>query len=287
MTWLNRMDLSAGPASALEVLLLAALIYYFMIFFRGTRGAAALTGFVFTLVVLMILTRLFHLDTLNWLIRKFSYYVPIAFLVLFQSEIRHALTELGKQHVFRPVGDDRVVIDNLIKTVLMLAERKIGALIGVERQVGLRTLVTSGTVLDSRLTPELLASIFFPHTPLHDGGVIIRDGRIMEAGCVFPISQQEAQGKKMGTRHRAALGLTEESDAVALVVSEETGTISVALGGNLARGLDEERLRRVLNRLLLRSNRPLGRLLRVKEQLDFTPDPDDDDAPAGRTHDAT
>ena len=137
----------------------------------------------------------------------------------------------------------------------MLAERKIGALIAMEKEVGTRAIQETGTILDSLVTSELLTSIFYPHTPLHDGGVIIHQDRIVAAGCLFPLSQREELSKSLGTRHRAAIGLTEESDAIVIVVSEETGVLSVAYKGKLKRGLDEERLRRILVSVLLRGQR--------------------------------
>jgi diadenylate cyclase len=136
----------------------------------------------------------------------------------------------------------------------------------------MRVIVESGTRIDSLVTPELLAGIFFPRTPLHDGGVVIRQNRLVAAGCLFPLSQQEELSKKLGTRHRAAVGLTEETDALVVVVSEETGTISVAYRGRLSRGMDTERLRRVLSSVLHRRGKTRDRLSRMREQLDLTPE---------------
>ena len=159
-----------------------------------------------------------------------------------------------------------------MQAVNLLAERKIGALIAVEREIG--TLVTqeTGTRIDSLVTPELLASIFYPHTPLHDGGLIIKEDRIVAAGCLFPLSQRQELNKALGTRHRAAIGMTEETDSIVVVVSEETGTISVAYKGRLSRGLDEERLRRVLSAVLLKNPKAKNRWMRAREQMDLTPE---------------
>lgn len=240
-----------GVSGLLEILILAVLIYYLIIFFRGTRGVQVLVGLlVFSFA--FFLTSLLRMDTLYWLLTRVSGYFVIAFVVIFQPEIRRFLAELGKRHILRGAGMDRAMVDAVAQAVLLLADRKIGALIAIEQEIGTRTVQESGTSIDSALTPELLASIFFPHTPLHDGGVIIKDGRILAAGCLFPLSTREELSKALGTRHRAAIGLTEETDAVVVVVSEETGTISVAYKGRLTRGLDEEKLKRLLSMLLLR-----------------------------------
>jgi diadenylate cyclase len=240
-----------GLPGFLEILILAVLFYYLIVFFRGTRGVQVLIGLLlFSLA--FFLTSLFRMDTLHWLLMRLSGYFVIAFVVIFQPEIRRFLAELGKRHFLRGGGTDRAAVDAIVQAVLLLADRKIGALIAVEQEIGTRTVQESGTWIDSALTPELLASIFFPHTPLHDGGVVVKDGRILAAGCVFPLSMREELSKTLGTRHRAAIGLTEETDAVVIVVSEETGTISVAYKGRLTRGLDEEKLKRLLSALLLR-----------------------------------
>jgi len=143
-------------------------------------------------------------------------------------------------------------MDNIVDAVMSLAERKIGALIAIEREIGLRVICETGTKLDSAITPELLASLFYPRTPLHDGGVVIAANRIVAAGCVFPLSDRTGMSKSLGTRHRAAVGLTEETDCVIIVVSEETGTVSLAYKGKLSRGLDEDHLRRLMHNLILR-----------------------------------
>ena len=255
----------------LEILVLAVLFYYIMRFFRGTRGGAALSGYILLLVILLLLTQVFRLDTLNWLLKQFSELLAIAFIIIFQPEIRRALAELGKQHVFSSTRRERSLIDHIVKSVDHLAERKIGALIAIEREIGMRSIEHSGTAIGSPVTPELLATIFYPHTPLHDGGVVIRENRIVAAGCIFPLSQREELSKSLGTRHRAAIGITEETDALVVVVSEETGGISVALKGKLSRGLDEERLRRTLSSVLIRRNNSSSPIKRAKEQLDLTP----------------
>jgi len=263
-----------GPAGILEILFLAFVLYYIIAFFRGTRGAQVLAGLAVFFIGLLVVTHFLHLDAVNWLLKRFSVYFAIAFVVIFQPEIRRVLAELGKQHVFHGTVRERTLVDNIVQAVMLLAERKIGALVAVEREIGTRTTQETGTRIDSLVTPELLASIFFPHTPLHDGGVIIKGDRILAAGCLFPLSPREELSRSLGTRHRAAIGLTEETDAIVIVVSEETGAISVAYKGRLSRGLDEERLKRVLAAVLLRSSsaRKKSRLTRAGEHLDLTPE---------------
>jgi len=254
----------------LEILVLAVVFYYIIQFLRGTRGAQVLLGFVTAVVVMLLLTRLFNLDTLNWLLQQLSVYLVIAFLIIFQPEIRRALAELGKQHVFATTLRERGVLDEIVQAVSRLAADKIGALIAIEREIGTRAVQETGTRMDSVVTAELLATIFFPHTPLHDGGVIIEGDRIRAAACVFPLSSRDIG--KIGTRHRAAVGISEETDAVVVVVSDETGAISLAYKGRLIRGLDEARLRRILSSVLLRAAKQKSRWQRLGQSLDLTPE---------------
>lgn len=238
--------------SVIEVFFIAGFYYYLILFLRGTRGAAVLTGFLVVLAAMILITQILQLDTLNWILQRFSGILVVAFVVIFQPEIRRALAELGKQNVFSAGGADRSFIDQIVQAVEHLAERKIGAIIAVEREIGMRSIIEAGTSLDSQVTPELLATIFYPQTPLHDGGVVIRGDRVVAAGCVFPLSQRDELSKSLGTRHRAAIGVTEDTDAVVVVVSEETGSISLAFKGRLSRGLDADRLSRMLGSILLR-----------------------------------
>jgi diadenylate cyclase len=266
----NRIELF-GIGGIVQIIVLACVFYYIFVFFRGTRGAQVLVGLALVLVVLIGMTQLFSLDALNWLLRRFSVYLAVALLVIFQPEIRRALAELGKQPVFTASVEKRSVIDNVVQVVESLAEQRVGVLIAIEREIGTRAIQESGVKLDTRIVPELLASIFYPHTPLHDGGVIISGNRIMAAGCIFPLSQNTEMLKNAGTRHRAAVGLSEETDAVVVVVSEETGTISVAYRGRLSKGLDSERLKRFLSALLLKGKAESA-WRRAQEQLNLTPE---------------
>jgi len=250
------------------MLVLAVMFYYTILFFRGTRGAQVLLGFVTAVVVMLVLTRIFHLNTLNWLLQRLSVYLVIAFVVIFQPEIRRALAELGKQHVFATSLRKRGLLDEIVQAVSRLAGDKIGALIAIEREIGTLAVQETGTRIDSTVTSELLATIFFPHTPLHDGGVVIEGDRIKSAGCIFPLSSRDMG--KTGTRHRAAVGLSEETDALVIAVSEETGAISLAYKGRLIRGLDEARLHRILSSVLLRGVKNQSRWKRLHKTLDLS-----------------
>jgi diadenylate cyclase len=241
----------ANLKTPLEVVLLAAVFYYLLLLFRGTRGAAVFMGFVIALFCIWVVTQLFQFEVINWLLGRFLTLLAIAVLVIFQPELRRALAELGSQYVFSAARQRGELIDVLVETAATLSTRKCGALIAIEREVGFRGISEKGVMLDARATPELLATIFHPHTPLHDGGVIIRGDRVLAAACVFPLTQREGLSASMGMRHRAALGMTEESDAVVLVVSEQTGDISVAHRGQFVKGLDPLGLRAFLSSTLM------------------------------------
>jgi diadenylate cyclase len=248
-SWIN---LDFGWTQMLEIGILALMFYYVLLFLRGTRGAQVLTGMIVSIALMFLLTNFLRLNTLNWMIQQLSVFLPLAFIIIFQPEIRRALAELGRPHVFSGAEHRREVVDLIIEAVTQLADSKIGALIAIEREIGLGSITQTGTKIDSSLSAELLASIFYPRTPLHDGGVIIQGDRLLAAGCLFPLSQKEELSSQLGTRHRAAIGLTEDSDAIVVVVSEETGNISLSYNGKLRRGLDDERLTRMLSSLMLR-----------------------------------
>lgn len=262
---------SFGVAGLFQVIVLAFVFYYIFIFFRGTRGAQVLVGLTILLLFFIGATQLMQWVELNWLLRKLSVGLAVALLVIFQPEIRRALAELGKQPVFHTSEERRSVIDQVVQAVELLAEHRIGALIAIEREIGTRSIQESGVKLEAKVVPELLASIFFPHTPLHDGGVIISNNRIVAAGCVFPLSYKTDLHKTLGTRHRAGIGMSEETDSVVIVISEETGTMSVCYRGRLSSGLDSDRLKRFLLSLL-RDKQSSSVWRRAQEQLDLTPE---------------
>ena len=253
-----------------EILILAAIFYFAFRFLHGTRGAQVLTGLVVAVVVLFGLTYFFHLDALNWLLGRVFVYFAIAFLIIFQPEIRQVLAEIGRPSMFAAPAMKRNVVDQIVQASAFLAERRIGALIAVEREIGTRSVQETGTLLDSGVAWGLLTSVFFPHTPLHDGGVIIRGDRIVAAGCVFPLSDKSGLSKALGTRHRAAVGLTEETDAVVVVISEESGTVSVAIRGRLSQDVEIERLRRFLARVLIKDEQQVkSPVARILERFDL------------------
>ncbi len=244
-----------------EIFVLAAIFYYIFRLFKGTRGAAILSGLIVVYGALYAITVLSHLDILNWLLSRLMLYISLAFVVIFQPEIRRVLAKLGRQPIWlsNGIASQKNLVEPIMQTVLLLSKRKIGALIAIERDIGTRALQDTGTKMNSVVSAELLATLFFPHTPLHDGGVIISGNRICAAGCLFPLSQKAELSKTLGTRHRAAIGITEETDAIVVVVSEETGSVSIAYNGRLRRGLEEKQLRRVLSSMLRREHTGLAR----------------------------
>jgi diadenylate cyclase len=232
--------------AALEIALLAAVIYYVMLLFRGTRGAAVLTGFAIALFIVMAITQLFQLDVINWILGRFLAFLAIAVLVIFQPELRRALAQLGSQQFFGNPRQRGELIDILVETASALSQKRCGGLLAIEREIGFRGVAETGVLVEARASVELLTTLFHPNTPLHDGGVVLRGDRVVAAGCVFPLTQREGLKATVGMRHRAAIGLSEETDSVVVVVSEETGQISVAQRGTLVQDLTPDGLRAYL-----------------------------------------
>lgn len=232
----------------LEIIILWFVLYRIMLFVKGTRAAQVLKGIV-VLIILFFLTQRLGLETLNWILTKLFALSIIAFLIIFQPELRRGLARLGQNHFLGSFLKEEQIIEEIVTAVMNLSQKKIGALIAIEREVSLKTYIESGVSLQSKLTHELLNTIFIPNGPLHDGGVIIEEGCLAAAGCLFPLSQNPRISKTLGTRHRAALGLTEETDAAVVVISEETGAISVAIGGKLTRDLNQEGLAKILTEI--------------------------------------
>src|SRR5271169_3603208 len=238
--------------SVLDIVLVAFLIYQFLVLVRGTRAAPMLVGLA-TLGLAFYLARWGELRTLNWLLSTLLPYVVFALIVVFQSEIRHALANLGSRiSLMRSSSSVADVYDDIVLAANLFSQNQTGALIVIEREIGLRTYIESGVALDARLSYDLLATIFRPSAPLHDGAVIVQRDRIAAAACFLPLSMNPVLSTQLGTRHRAGIGITEETDAVAVIISEETGTISLAVGGNIERELTVERLRERLSALLSR-----------------------------------
>ena len=237
--------------SLVEIGFLAAGIYYIYIYFRGTRAARVLTGMIVFLVSLTVLSEALNLVVIRFLIGRYSIFLAVAIVVMFQPELRRVFAELGSRSFFGGGKKDNQTLDQLCDAVFALAGRHCGALLAIERDIGLRNYAESGVELDAAFSNELLLTIFHPKTALHDGGVIVRDGRIVAAACIFPVSQRETLDRSYGLRHRAGLGLSEETDALALVVSEETGSVSLCRGRTIRRGLTRAELRRLLGQALL------------------------------------
>jgi len=235
----------------LEILILTVGIYYCFRFVRGTRGAPVVTGFLVVLLAFVLGTYFLQLKVLQYILSAFTAYFILGIMVIFQPELRRMLAELGKLPLFSTAHEQRENIEVIIQTVERLAEVRIGALIAIEQSIQLHEAVGSGIVVDCEATPEMLETIFFPNNAIHDGGVIIKGDRIAYAACIFPLTQRQDLNKSLGTRHRAAIGLTEETDAVVVAVSEETGAISYAYKGQLVRGLTLEELRSFLTSVLV------------------------------------
>jgi len=241
-----------GWTDLLDILVAAVAIYELLKLLRGTRAVQMGIG-VGLLIGVYYLSRWWHLDLVNWLIRNIFGYVVFAAIVLFQSEIRRTLAHLGRARFFRfltRTESNEELIEELVVAATMLASQHTGAIIAIERDTGLRNYIEGGIPLDATTTYDLLQSIFQLRSPLHDGAVIIQGDRIAAAACFLPLTVNPAVSRDLGTRHRAAIGLTEESDAAAIVVSEQTGRISLALDGRMERGLDADRLRERLRTLV-------------------------------------
>lgn len=262
-----------GWRPAVEITILAVGIYYLFLFIRRTRGAPVVTGFLSLLLTLTVVTRVLDLKVLNALLNLFFGVLAISVVVIFQPELRRILAELGNLPLFNSTREQRENIEDIIQTVDRLAPVRIGALIAIEQHQHLSEVVEGGVVVDCEVTPEMLETIFFPNNAIHDGGVIVRGGRILRAACIFPLTQRQDLPKSVGTRHRAAVGLTEETDAVVVVVSEETGSISYAHRGQLTRGVTVEELRAFLTSVFVRKVEPRTwwqRLRRLVARLQFT-----------------
>lgn len=242
-----------GWWDVLDILVVSVLIYEVLKLIRGTRAVQmALGGGM--IVALFYGSRWGHLETVNWLIRNMVGYIVFAGIVIFQSDIRRALAHLGRAPFFRYFAKPESAeesIEELVVAASMLSNQRIGAIIAMERQIGLRNYIEGGIPLDARLTYDLLLSIFQPSSPLHDGAVILQEDRVAAAACFLPLTVNPKLSKELGSRHRAAIGLTEENDAVAIVVSEESGQVSVVADGQIERGLNADDLRSRLRTLML------------------------------------
>lgn len=248
----------------LEITVLWYALYILLVFIKGTRTVQVLKGLLILLFA-FLLSQILDLEVINWILFKAFGIAVITFLIIFQPELRRGLARLGQSPFFGVFSKEhQKIMDEIVKAVIALSGKRIGALIALEREIGLKTYIESGVYVSSKVSSELIGTIFMPNTPLHDGGLIIRGGRIQAAGCLFPLIENPKVSKTLGTRHRAALGLSEETDAVVIVISEETGSISVAVAGKLMRNLDEINLRKNLDKFY----GPEKRMKSLKHQLD-------------------
>jgi diadenylate cyclase len=240
-----------------DILIVSILIYEALKLIRGTRAAQMAIGLLLVLAVFQG-SRLLPLQTVNWLVRNLLVYVGFAAIVLFQADIRRALALLGRAPFFRYFENKaraQEIVEEIVTAAGLLAKNHVGAIIVVEREIGLRNYVESGIPIDAVLSYDLLTTIFQPTAPMHDGAVIVQEDRIAAAACFLPLSVRPGLDRDLGTRHRAAIGLSEESDALAVVVSEQRGEISVALGGHLERGLSTDDLHARLQQLIVHQRR--------------------------------
>ena len=240
---------------AIELLLIGLVVYWVLRFLRGTRGARMLKGIAFVLISVYLIVRLvsarFGLTEVQFLYTKFLFFASFAIVVVFQPELRRALMRLGETRLFRSWSQQiDEEISSLVESAVFCSRRKIGALVAIEREVGLGGIAESGTRLNADLSADLLNTIFWPNSPLHDLGVVISQGRIMYAGVQFPLAESGELERELGSRHRAGVGMSQESDAVVIIVSEETGDVSIAERGQLIRKLTPEGLRGLLMELL-------------------------------------
>ena len=244
---------ASGWKPLLEIAILWYAYYLMLSFIKDTRAFQVLKGLVILIILIVVTTTFLSqrlgLYTLNWLIEKFFALLVLAFLIILHPELRQGLARIGEQGLLSAFVIEEHIIDEIVNAACMLSKKKIGAILAIERESTLNPYTESGIMLDSRVSQELLTSIFIPHTPLHDGGLIIRGERIVAAGCLFPLSDNPRISRSLGTRHRAAIGLAEQTDAIVIVVSEETGAISIAINGRITRDLDKEGLERVLKNL--------------------------------------
>jgi len=253
--FLSQLQSSFDWRTILDVAVVAIIIYQLLMLIKGTRAVQLLKGLLVLLIISNV-AQFLKLSTISWILDRLWSMLFIALPVVFQPELRRALEQIGRGQFFvrhpQTIGTEAIlqVIEELVRCTQVLSKNRIGALIAIERTTGLQNYVETGIKIDGVVSSEFLLNVFIPNTPLHDGAVIIRSDRVAAAGCFLPLSESNTIQKELGTRHRAAIGLTEVSDSVVIIVSEETGAISVAIDGSLTRFLDEKSLRELLCREL-------------------------------------
>jgi len=258
----------------IDIIIVAVIIYELLLLTRHTRGSALLKG-LFLLLIIALLSSLLGLVSLNWLLTAILQNGAIVLVVLFQPELRKALERMGRSRVFikgaKKSGNEErnTIISEIIQTIMDLSKRRVGALIVFEQQTGLQDVIETGTKLNAEISAPLLENIFEPNTPLHDGAVVIRDTEIMAAACILPLAEASGVSRELGTRHRAAVGISENTDAIVLVVSEETGIVSLARDGALTRPLTVKALEEILNEVYTRrSSRVVTFLKNLREEAE-------------------
>jgi len=254
-----------------DMVIVAFVLYKLYVMIKDTRALALLKGLIVMLIATVI-SKWLGLNVIYWLLQKTMTVVLVALPVVFQPELRRALEQLGrgtlfKKNVFLNEEEQENLLDELAKAVAVLGNNKIGALIVLERETGLGDYMETGIKVDGLVSNEFLINIFISNTPLHDGAVILRGNRIMAAGCLLPLTEDRSLKKELGTRHRAAIGITEQTDAAVIVVSEETGIISLARGGRLVRDLDADSLKGKIRPLFTNKNHSLGNFLNWRQHL--------------------
>ena len=254
-----------------DMVIVAFVLYKLYVMIKDTRALALLKGLI-VMLIFTVISRWLGLNVVYWLLQKTMTVVIVALPIVFQPELRRALEQLGrgglfKKNVFLNEEEQEILIDEIAKAVAVLARNRIGALIVLERETGLNDFIETGIKVDGLVSNEFLTNIFIPNTPLHDGAVILRGNRIMAAGCLLPLTEDRTLNKELGTRHRAAIGLSEQTDAAVVVVSEETGTISLVRGGRLVRDLDADLLKEKIRPLFATKAHPLGNFLNWRQHI--------------------
>ena len=262
----------------IDILIVAVILYELLLLTRHTRGSALLKG-LFLLLAMTLISSLLGLVSLNWLLSAILQNGAIVLVILFQPELRKALERMGRSRVFKkgnktPLNEEKdIIISEIIQTIMDLSKRRVGALIVFEQQTGLQDVIETGTRLNAEISAPLLENIFEPNTPLHDGAVVIRDTEVMAAACILPLAEASGVSRELGTRHRAAVGISENTDAIVLVVSEETGIVSMARDGELTRPLTVKALEEVLNEIYsVRTSRVFDFLKSLKKEAEGVKD---------------
>lgn len=253
--------------AATEIGVLWLLIYQIFRVFRSTRGARILIGLAVVVIVLTLASQLLELKVIEWIIKSAAAILAFGLLIIFQPELRNALARLGSTNLFSfSTRHQQEFLDALADAVVKLSNKRFGALFAIERNISLENYESTGVTIDAQLSVELVTTIFHPKTALHDGGMILSQERVEAAGCIFPVSQKELSDRALGLRHRAGFGISEDTDAVAIVVSEETGAISVLVDGKMLRDLSEADFRKKLEDIFLSHGQSSEEM--VREELD-------------------